>query len=279
MLVAVDVDSIAKRAPRPPVAGNQEEMYRLAAAGEGVIVSDNLAERKSLRLGEIVELPAPAGVMRLPIVGIVLDYSDQQGSILINREVFRNYWQDDTINVFRLYLSPNVDEEQVTRRIYSRFASEMRLIVLTNEQVRNWILRVTDQWLGLTYIQIAVAVLVAVLGIVNTLTVSITDRRRELGVLQAVGGLRKQIRRTVWVEALSIAVVGLVLGLALGGVNLYYSLEITRRDIAGMRLNYEFPFELAAALIPVILISAWIAALGPAEAAVRGSLVEALEYE
>jgi hypothetical protein len=46
-----------------------------------------------------------------------------------------------------------------------------------------------------------------------------------------------------------------------------------------MRLNYEFPFELAAALIPVILISAWIAALGPAEAAVRGSLVEALEYE
>ena len=52
--------------------------------------------------------------------------------------------------------------------------------------------------------QIAVAVLVAILGIVNTLTVSITDRRRELGVLQAVGGLRGQIRRTIWLEALAI---------------------------------------------------------------------------
>ena len=279
MLVAVDVDSIARRAPRPPVSGDQQEMYRLAAAGKGVIVSDNLAERKSLRLGDNIELAAPAGIMRLPIVGIVLDYSDQQGSVLINRDVFRHYWQDDTINVFRLYLRSGAGEEQVKQRIYSRFASEMRLIILTNEQVRQWILRVTDQWLGLTYIQIAVAVLVAVLGIVNTLTVSITDRRRELGVLRAVGGLRKQIRRTVWVEALSIASVGLVLGLALGAVNLYYSLEITRRDIAGMRLSYEFPFGLAAALIPVILISAWVAALGPAEAAVRGSLVEALEYE
>ena len=63
--------------------------------------------------------------------------------------------------------------------------------------------------------QIAVAVLVAILGIVNTLTVSITDRRRELGVLRAVGGLHGQIRRTIWIEALSVGSFGLVLGLAL----------------------------------------------------------------
>ena len=71
--------------------------------------------------------------------------------------------------------------------------------------------------------QIAVAVLVAVLGIVNALTVSITDRRRELGVLRAVGGLRRQIRGTVWMEALGVGVIGLVLGLALGAVQLYYT--------------------------------------------------------
>ena len=59
-----------------------------------------------------------------------------------------------------------------------------------------------------------VAVLVAILGIVNTLTVSITDRRRELGVLRAVGGLRNQIRGTIWMEALAIGIIGLVLGIA-----------------------------------------------------------------
>src|SRR6185312_543690 len=90
-------------------------------------------------------------------------------------------------------------------------------------------------------VQIAVAVLVAILGIVNTLTVSITDRRRELGVLQAVGGLHGQVRRTIWIEALSIGGLGLILGFALGAINLYYVLQIVHRDVAGMRFDYQFP--------------------------------------
>ena len=115
----------------------------------------------------------------------------------------------------------------------------------------------------------------AILGIVNTLTVSITDRRRELGVLRAVGALRRQIRRTIWMEAISIGTVGL----ALGAINLYYILEIVHRDIAGLRLDYVIPASTALALVPTILVAAFVAALWPAEAAVRGSLVEALEYE
>jgi len=109
--------------------------------------------------------------------------------------------------------------------------------------------------------------------------VSITDRRRELGVLQAVGGLHGQIRRTIWLEAIAIGVLGLVLGFTLGAANLYYILQIVQRDIAGMRLNYTFPVSVALALVPTILLSAFVAAIWPAESAVRGSLVEALEYE
>ena len=123
------------------------------------------------------------------------------------------------------------------------------------------------------------AVLVAILGIVNTLTVSITDRRRELGVLQAVGALHGQIRRTIWIEALSIGCIGLTLGFALGAINLYYILQIVHQDIAGMRLEYAFPTNIVLALVPTILAAAFVAAIWPAESAVHGSLVEALEYE
>jgi putative ABC transport system permease protein len=128
-------------------------------------------------------------------------------------------------------------------------------------------------------VQIGVAVLVAILGIVNTLTVSITDRRRELGVLKAVGGRHGQIRRTIWIEAFSIGCLGLVLGLGLGAINLYYILQIVEHDIAGMRLAYTFPTSVALALVPTILLAALVAAIWPAESAVHGSLVEALEYE
>jgi putative ABC transport system permease protein len=114
---------------------------------------------------------------------------------------------------------------------------------------------------------------------VNTLTVSITDRRRELGILKAVGAVRGQIRRTIWLEALTVAVLGIVLGCAVGAINLYYVLDIVRRDVAGLRLDYEYPVFTMLGLAPIILGAAFVAAIWPAESALRVPLVEALEYE
>jgi putative ABC transport system permease protein len=254
-------------------------MFRLAAAGNGVLVADNLAQLKHLKLGEILELPAPGGLIRLPIVGIIVDYSDQQGAILMDRAVFQRYWRDDSVNLFRVYLAAGVHVPDVKRRILERYAGQRQVFVLNNEELKAYILGIANQWFALTYVQVAVAVLVAILGIVNTLTVSITDRRRELGVLRAVGGLKGQIRRTIWLEALGIGVLGIALGYGLGAINLYYVLEIVRQDIAGMRLDYRFPTTIALALVPVLSGAAFLAAIWPAESAVRGSLIEALEYE
>jgi putative ABC transport system permease protein len=279
MVVAVEVESVAETVRRAPVAGDASTMYRLAAAGRGLMVSDNLAELQHLTLGEVVDVAAPYGTIHLPIVGIVVDYSDQQGTILMDRTLFEQYWHDDSVNVFRIYLRRGAELAEVKRLIVERFAGERRVFVLTNTELKSYILKITDQWFGLTSVQIAVAVLVAVLGIVNTLTVSITDRRRELGVLQAVGGLHGQIRRTIWLEALSIACLGLTLGFVLGAINLYFTLQIVHRDIAGMRLDYQFPLNVVLGLVPTILGAAFVAAIWPAESAVRGSLVEALEYE
>jgi putative ABC transport system permease protein len=279
VLIALDVDQVSNRARLPAVEGVSEEMYRLTGQSKGLIASENFAQLHGARLGEILEVPSPAGVLRLPVVGIVRDFSDQQGSLLISRDLFTRYWHDDRVNVFRVYLKPGASEQTVREEILSKYGSEQKLFVLTNKDVRDFVIRITDQWFGLTYVQIAVAVLVAVLGIVNALTVSITDRRRELGVLQAVGGLRQQVRNTVWLEAVAIGVIGLVLGLVLGAAQLYYSLEVTRRDLVGIDYGYSYPYSMALVLLPVILGAAFLAALGPAESAVRGSLVEALEYE
>jgi putative ABC transport system permease protein len=279
MIVAVEVRSLAETARRPPVEGDAATMYEKTAAGEGLMISDNFAQLQDIHLGDTIELPAPHGVIRLPVVGVVVDYSDQQGTILMDRQVFIDYWHDDSVNAFRLYLAPGASVPDVRRRILERYAGIRQVFVLTNGDLKAYILRITDQWFGLTSVQIAVAVLVAILGIVNTLTVSITDRRRELGVLQAVGGLHGQIRGTIWMEALGIGTIGLVLGFVLGAVNLYYILQIVHHDIAGMRLAYEFPVPVALGMLPTILGASFVAAIWPAESAVHGSLVEALEYE
>ena len=278
-IVAIEMASVAETAPREPVEGNAAEMYRKAASGEGLIVSDNLAQRQGLELGEVLEIAAPYGLIQLPIVGIIVDYSDQQGTILVDRGLFIKYWQDDSVRDYRVYVAAGAPVSEVRRRILERFAGERQVFVMTNNELKSYILEITNQWFGLTTVQIAVAVLVAILGIVNTLTVSITDRRRELGVMRAVGARHGQIRRTIWMEALSVAALGLILGSALGAINLHYMLQIVHRDIAGMRLDYVFPASTVFAIVPIILGAAFVAALWPAESAVRGSLVEALEYE
>jgi len=279
MLVAADTERISHRVRMRVVEGDPATMYARVSRGEGVVLSDNFAQLRRLRTGDTLEIMTPSGPARFPVLGIVLDYSDQQGTILMDRRVFARLWNDSTVNVFRVYLENGASRAAVRDELLRRFGSRMRFFVLTNDELKAFILRVTDQWFGLSYVQILVAILVAILGIVNTLTVSIADRRRELGVLQAVGGLRAQIRHTIWLEAVSIGVLGLILGFALGGAQLYYILEITRRDVAGLALDYRYPLEIASILVPIIAGAAFLAALGPAEGAVRGSLVEALEYE
>jgi putative ABC transport system permease protein len=278
MLVAVEADSLGQRVRRKPVEG-PDNMYELAGAGKGVILSDNFAQLQGLHYGDTITLDTPTGAHAIPVVGLAVDWSDQTGSIVMDRETYKRLFLDDTVNIFRVYVKPGVPPLDVRQRIIEQFAGTQRLFVLTNAEVKTWIGGLTEQWLGLAYAQIAIAVLVAILGIVNTLTVSIIDRRRELGVLQAVGGLRNQIRHTIWMEALAIGTVGLTLGYAIGSVMLYYMLEMTKRDITGSNLPYQFPVSIALSLVPLILGSAFLAALWPAESAVRGSLVEALEYE
>ena len=279
LLIALSIQGWATWARRSPVAGDEETMYREAAAGRGFMVSDNLAAMKGLRVGQVIDVMGPDGAIRLPIAGIVEDWSDQSGSIFVDRSVYRRAWSDDSANVFRIYVRKGHPVEQVKAAILAKYAGTRRIFVLGNADVRSFIGGLTDQWMGLTYSQIGVAVLVAILGIVNTLTVSITDRRRELGVMRAVGALRAQIRHTIWLEAVAIAVVGLVLGLALGALALHYILDMTHRDISGMTIPYAYPVRVALSLVPAIVGAALLAAFWPAESAVRGSLVQALEYE
>jgi putative ABC transport system permease protein len=279
MLVALEMESVAHTDRRQPLEGDMTTMYRQAAAGRGVLVSDGLAQRRGLGLHQLVEIRAPRGTITLPIVGVVLDYTDQQGAVFVDRSVFVKHWGDESVSDFRIFVTPGADAADVARRIREHFATSRTVFVMQNAEGRRYILGLINQWFGLMDVQIGIAMLVAVLGIFTTLTVSIIDRRRELAIVQAVGGLRSQVRATISLEAVSVAIIGLLLGLALGTVNLYWMLQVVRRDIAGFRLAYDFPVSTALTLVPLMLGAALGAAFWPAKLAMRGSLVEALEYE
>jgi putative ABC transport system permease protein len=279
LIGAIDMGKVSRRVKRHMISGDQATMDRLSAEGKGVILAENLAALTKMKVGDIFELPAPAGTLRLPVVGVIRDLSNQLGTLFVDRQVYSRLFADDSVDIFRVYAKPGVTGEDLRRNIVERAGKQRHMFVLLNADVRKFVNDLMNQWFGMTYLQILVAVSVAVLGIVNTLTVSITDRRRELGVLRAVGGLRKQIRSTIWMEACAIGLIGLIIGLAAGGINLYYELQAVQVDLTGIPIAYRFPFTIALLLLPVILGAAFASAILPAETAVRSSLVEALEYE
>src|SRR6266704_4736555 len=146
MVLAIEAEKVAKTGHRVAVAGSSDEMNRLAGEGKAIIASDSFATIHSLRMGDIVELPTPSGLLKLPIVGIVRDYSDMQGSIFIDRSVYQTWWKDDMANVARVYVRTGYNVETVRQRISHALSGEQRLLVLTNRDVRNWILKLVDNW-------------------------------------------------------------------------------------------------------------------------------------
>ncbi len=279
MLIALDTDYSRRRVKVRTVEGSMSEILSETERGEGVYLSDAMARIRKLHKGDKLNVDTPSGRVALPILGTIVDFSDQRGAFFMDRKLYLKLWRDDTANLFRVHLKPGADPEAVRRELIRKLESRRKVFVFTNAELRKFVLDATNQWFGMTYLQLAVALLVAILGIVNTLTVSITDRRRELGVMQAVGALRSQVRHTIWMEAAAIGLIGLILGLGMGAVVLYYNLDMVSRDVGGLVLPYQYPILFAAALFPVILGAALLAALWPGEAAVRASLVESLEYE
>jgi putative ABC transport system permease protein len=120
--------------------------------------------------------------------------------------------------------------------------------------------------LGILYALLALAIVIAVLGIINTLALSVVERRREIGMLRAVGMVRAQLRRTIYLESLLIAVFGAILGVVLGlcfGALFVHTLRTEGLD------KIQIPFGQAVLFLVVSAVVGVLAALWPAGRAAR----------
>src|SRR4029453_15616853 len=103
LMVTVNMGSFEARGHRMKLEEDPRGMYTLARQGQGIIVSDNFARLQKMKIGDVVSIASPSGPLSLPIVGIIQDWSDQQGSVFLDRRLYEEHWADATANVFRVY--------------------------------------------------------------------------------------------------------------------------------------------------------------------------------
>jgi putative ABC transport system permease protein len=243
------------------------------------VLSENFADRYALAAGDSLTLVSPSGPVRLLVGAVVLDYTSDQGAVFLDRAVYRAAWGDDLVDSFDLYLAPGASADAIRRLLDERFGASQRLFVTGNKGMRERILRSVDNTFAVVYALEAIALAIAVLGIVNTLVASLLDRRRELGLLRAIGATRRQIGRLFILEAAGLGVVGIGLGLGAGWLLSLLLVHVIQFQSTGWRFLYDFPWLTVAGTSLVTFVAATFAGWYPARIGAKTWGVEALQYE
>jgi len=260
--------------------GSSRELLRRSRELGQVSVSEVLADRLGLAEGDELELPTPRGRIRFPIAGVFYDYRTEGGMVLMDRGTFQRFWPDDRLYTsVGLYLHPGVDPEEVRSLIRSRLTESQAVFVTSNRELRQEILRIFDQTFAITYALQAIAIVVAIFGIVNTLVLLVMERERDIGVLKAVGASNGQVQKMTLVEAGLMGLVSFLLGAVTALLLSLLLIFVINRQSFGWTIQLVIPPALFVKTLLLVLACALVAGIIPARAAARKNVGEVMRLE
>ncbi|RPJ34073.1 MAG: ABC transporter permease, partial [Planctomycetaceae bacterium] len=244
-LVSRDLRLHAQRSRYLMLHGDSSAALQRAAETGGVLLSEVLANRLRLREGDKIPITTPAGPAVVSVEGIFYDYATDGGKMVMDRTWYQQQWHDDRVTVFSIYLAPGADAEHVRQSIVTHVAGLNGMtvppLVIRNHELRQEILEIFDRSFVLTYVLEAIAVLVAMLGIVNTLVTAVLERRREFATLRAIGAGTRQVERLVLWEAAYLGLIGAVLGVVGGLLLALVLIHVINKQSFGWTIQMTFP--------------------------------------
>jgi putative ABC transport system permease protein len=243
-----------------------------------VLLSENFAALYGLGVGDYVTVGGPTGPLHLKAIAVVPDYTWNRGSLIVDREWFRKEFNDDQVDVYDLWLRPGFTAEDV-RNVLERENQADSLVVQTRAALRKEISATLHKVYSLAYAQQIVIGMVALLGVISALFISVLQRRRELGLLRAVGATRGQVLRSVLAEATLMGALGAAIGFGVGVLLEWYVVKILLPDDAGWVFPLHVPWQAAGLVVGSSVVLATLVGLWPALEATRMRIPEAIAYE
>ena len=234
-----------------------------------------------MRAGDTIQLDGPRGPVPLRVVGTVVDYSWNRGSLFVDRGYYRKQFDDDLVDVFDVYFPPTASDQEKDglRQAVHDWGAKQAMFVLNKEQLIEKIAGVVNRLYGIAYVQQIVVGVVAALGVILALLISVLQRRREMGLLRAVGATQRQVLGSVVAEATLMGILGTVIGVVAGFPLECYIVKTVIFHESGFAFPILVPWTEAVWIIGTSVFIATLAGLGPALRAVRMRIADAIAYE
>ena len=243
---------------------------------DGVLADEDYADVQGLSVGDTVSVALPAGEQELRVAGTYAQNQLIMGQLVVGLDTLAEGGIIPADSTVYVVTEQGADLADVQRDLDEITADLPTVAVKDQEAFKDEQRSQVNQLLYLVYALLGLAIIIAVLGIVNTLALSVLERTREIGLLRAVGLSRKQLRRMVRLESIIIAVLGAVLGVGLGlifGVALQQAVATEGLDVLSVPWAQLAIFVLLAGLVGVL------AALWPARRAARLDVLRAITTE
>ena len=272
-------DFHATDSKRNPLVLGLDLYKQMSQQPDAVIASENFCILHGVKPGDSLTVTSPRGPVTLHVIGKVVDYSWNHGSLVVNRQFYIDHWDDNRVDMFDVYLQPGATGQTVKDEIERRHKLEHRLWVLSRSELQGHIDGMVERLYGIAFGQQLVVMVVAALGVVMALLISVLQRRRELGLLRAIGASRSQVVRCVVAEASLMGVIGTMIGLIVGVPLQWYALQVVILEETGYSFPVYVPWTASLLIAVVSLVTARLAGLGPALYAVRQRIPEAIAIE
>jgi putative ABC transport system permease protein len=249
----------------------------LDGLGDGQLaVSSDLATKRGWHVGSVVPVGFADGTSRDLTVGAVYRSTDVVGDELLPRATWAPHAPQDTDRLVLVSLRPGVSVADGKAAVEQAAAPFGRPPVEDRAGYVQSATQRIDMMLGIVYVLLALSILIALMGIANTLALSVHERTRELGLLRAVGLGRWQTIRMVTVEAVVVALFGAVLGVVVG---LGFGTALQHAAAKGGITELAYPTGSLVVYLILAAIGGVIAAFGPSLRAARLNVLRAIAYE
>jgi len=258
-------------------AGTEAAMAGLA--GGGVVLGKAYAEYLGLNVGDTLPLAGASGSVRAPVVATLDTFEATGNQVMVSLATMKDVFGIETDSVLAVKARSPEDraalETAIDHMLGDRYPGYE---AVSNEEFKKQYEDEINQQFAFFNAIIAIAVIVGLLGIVNTLSMSVMERTREIGVLRALGGSRWRIRRTMLDESLLISLGGSIAGIAAGLlVGAVWILSV--RASMDIDLGVQVPTAMLVAIALLGVAIGTLAAILPARRAAHLDPLRALTYE